>query len=429
MIKYRAILSPFVSLEGTYPKDSAEVIIVQYDDSNKNVWIPSSLTNFIYHKYNNKSLNTKMKVARTVCSFINYLYAQVIIGEDSQFEVLKERGLFGLNHGHLASYINYISRDEKRISYETVKDKENYLIKFYSFLNNRDITDKSAKINKKLIKSNDSNKRGQYVEISPFDESDDYTIKYPSKNKSASKVLKDMEEDVWNRFLEFAEEHYPNIALGVAFQCMGGLRMGEVVNLSIDSIETCKSQQHIKVEIDDRQAEFFRDRNVNELKSQTKKNRFNQPVFDFNGNLFDLLDKHMKNLANNPKVKNTSALFVNSQGNPMTGESYYRYFMNLKNDFLEFLENEGFAQLSNKLSKYKWGTHIGRHIFTNHLIKIGAVSDANGDPVAKYLMALRGDASERSSSVYIDTKAVIEVVIGKIDLMSRTANKSRFNKE
>lgn len=368
-----------------------------------------------------------MKVARTICGFINYLYEQVEIGDSANFNILKEEGLYGLNHGHLASYINYISnKTNKKISYETVKDKENYLIKFYSFLYNRGITDKKAKINKKLVKSSDSYKRGHYVEISPFDETDEYTIKYPHKSKEASKILKDMDEDVWNRFLEFAEDKYPNIALGVAFQCMGGLRMGEVINLSVDSLEVCKSQLHIKVEIEDREAEFFRDRGVNELKSQVKKNRFNQPVFDFNGNLFNLLDKHLKNLANNTKVKNTSALFVNDDGNPMTGESYYYYFTKLKNDFLEYLEDEGFASLSKKLRKYKWSSHIGRHIFTNYLIKIGAVSDATGDPVAKYLMVLRGDSNEQSSSVYIDMKTVIEVIISKIRLMSKTA--SRFKR-
>ena len=422
MIKYKAKEVPIKSFKGLKPENISQVIIVQCNDDNLDIWFPSPLTNFIHHKYNNSSINTKMKAARIVTAFLNYLMEQVSLGEDKAFECLKSEGLFALNHHHLAKYINYISQKEKgNITYSTVKDKENYLIKFYSFLYSRGITSDKAKIKKKLVPSNDGKKKGMMVEISPFEDTDDFTIEYPDKSYKGKPVLKDMDEDVWNRFIEYAEEFYPNIALGVAFQCMGGLRMGEVVNLTIDSLNVCKSQQHIKVQIQDRQEDLFRDRKINELKSQNKKVRFDQPVFNFNGDLFDMLERHLSRLTRNKNIKNTKALFVNSMGNAMTGESYYKYFSKLKQDFIEYLENEGYMDLSNELSSHKWGTHIGRHIFTNYLIQIGAVNGTDGTPIAKYLMALRGDASEKSSSVYIDTKAVIDVVVEKIDLLSNVA--------
>ena len=46
-----------------------------------------------------------------------------------------------------------------------------------------------------------------------------------------------MDEDVWNLFLDYAFKYHKNIALGVAFQMMGGLRLGEVVNLTHDAVE------------------------------------------------------------------------------------------------------------------------------------------------------------------------------------------------
>lgn len=422
MIKYKAKEVPIKSFKGKIPENISQVIIVQTNEINPNVWFPSPLTNFIHHKYNNSSINTKMKVARIVTAFLNYLMEQVEKGEDKIFECLKVEGLFALNHYHLAKYINHISNKEK-ITYATVKDKENYLIKFYSFLYSRGITGEKAKIKKKLIPSNNGNKkRGIMVEISPFEDTEDFTIEYPDPSYKGSKpLMKTMEEDVWNRFIEFAEERYPNIALGVAFQCMGGLRLGEVVNLTIDSLYVCKSQQHIKVQIKDRQNELFRERKINERKSQNKKTRFDQPVFNFNGDLFDMLERHLTRLSKNSKIKNTNALFVNSKGEPMTGDSYYNYFIKLKKDFIENLYEEGYADLAKEIESKKWGTHIGRHIFTNHLIKIGAVSGADGEPVAKYLMALRGDTSEKSSSVYIDTKTIIDVVVEKIDILSKVA--------
>ncbi|WP_459610792.1 hypothetical protein [Clostridium botulinum] len=118
MIKYRAIEIPIRSFKGIYSVRTNEILIVQYDDLDKEVWIPSSLTNFIYHKYNNCSINTKVKVARNICAFINHVNNQVVLGEDKTFERLKDSGLYG---------INYISNKRgSGNSYDTVKQKEKY---------------------------------------------------------------------------------------------------------------------------------------------------------------------------------------------------------------------------------------------------------------------------------------------------------------
>ncbi|RFM18832.1 site-specific integrase [Clostridium botulinum] len=405
---------PIRSFKGIYSVLTNEILIVQYDDLDKKVWIPSFLTNFIYHKYNNCSINTKVKVARNICAFIDYVNNQVVLGEDKTFERLKDSGLYG---------INYISNKRgSSNSYDIVKQKEKYLFKFYRFLYSRGITSEAAKINMKIVSSSEPNSGGHYVEMSPFEDNSEITIEYPSKRKIPSRILKDMEVDVWNRFLEFAEEHYPNIALGVALQFMGGLRLGEVVNLVISAVTLCREQRYMKVDIMDRQDELFGDRDIKMTKSQNKKIRFDQTVFNFNSELFEMYERHLKRLANNPKITNRNALLVNSFGEPMTGESYSRYFTNLKNDFIEYISSEGYITVADDLIKHDWNTHIGRHVFTNYLIKIGAVNDATSAPVARYLMVLRGDSSEKSSLTYIDVKAVIDVVIDKLDLISRVAS-------
>lgn len=161
-----------------------------------------------------------------------------------------------------------------------------------------------------------------------------------------------MEVDVWNRFLEFAEEHYSNIALGVALQFMGGLRLGEVVNLVISAVTLCREQRYMKVDIMDRQDELFGDRDIKMTKSQNKKIRFDQTVFNFNSELFEMYERHLKRLANNPKITNRNALLVNSFGEPMTGESYSRYFTNLKNDFIEYISSEGYITVADDLIKH-----------------------------------------------------------------------------
>lgn len=423
MIRYKAFEKPVVYFGGRKPELTTEVFILRCSDDNNEVWIPSPLTYYIYHRYTakNRSVNSKMQSALTICNFLNYLNDQVILGEDPCFHSLKDGGLHSIKFLHLAKYINHISlKSDKKNNRKTVKKKQYCLLQFYKYLHRNGITDRDTKVNTR------KNKYGNEIIISPFDGEDTITVHYPAITQSTSGVLDNMETDVWNRFLDYADEHYPNIALGVAFQFMGGLRRGEIVNLTINAIEPYKDKQHIRLHIADRQKELFGGRKLDLRKCQVKQERLNQPAFNFNGELFKLLDKHLLNLANNTKVINKNALFLDSKGQPMSGDSYHYNFKKLKHDFINYLENEGHQKVVNTLNNSVWETHIGRHVFTNYLISIGAVSNANGDPVSKYLMILRGDKSEKSSNVYVDTKTVISIVSSKIDLISQIAKKRKF---
>lgn len=73
MIKYRPIQQTITNLSRYQPTEEIEVLIVQYDDRDKNILIPSSLTNFIIQYYSSSELNTKLTNAQIVCTFINYL--------------------------------------------------------------------------------------------------------------------------------------------------------------------------------------------------------------------------------------------------------------------------------------------------------------------------------------------------------------------
>jgi len=427
MMIYRVKEQTIMDFSKRKPIKRKEVFIVQCDDKNKNMWIPSPLTEYLHHYHSTHSPNTKVKSARVICEFINYLNKQVSLGEDACLNVLKGGGLYALNHSHLSKFINHISnKSEKECSYKTVKSKEEILIKFYSFLYQRGITNDDAKILRKIAPvlgtGKYSKKRGHYILISPFEDSDNFTITYPEKNRAPSKVLKDMNQDIWEQLIEYAEYYYPNIALGVAFQCMGGVRMGEIVNLTRDSVKLFRNQKHMRLDIQDRQFELFRERDINEKKSQVKHPRINQPVFNFNGRLFEIWDNHVERLNSNPKINNRMALFVDNEGKAMSGDSYEKYFYQLKNNFINLLGSEAYQYLEKELRVHKWGTHIGRHIFTNHLIKIGAVNTSEGKPNPEYLRILRGDDSIYSSADYIDEKAVIETVIDKINLISDSAS-------
>ena len=427
MINYKVKQQDIIDFNTSKPICRKEVIIVRSSNKNDNVFIPSCLTDYLFHYHSNDSINTKLSSAYKICSFMNYLIYQVALKKDDCFACLKENGLHGLNHFHLAKYINSLSNNlERKNSYETVKKKEEVLINLYDFLFSRGVTSNSARILRKIVAKNNSNKsfstRGHYVLISPFEGNSDITIKYPTKNNEPSRILKYMNKDVWEQFIEYAEEFYPKIALGLAFQIMGGIRLGEVVNLCLDSVELHRHSQHIRLNIQDRQNELFGDRSINTNKSQVKNPRVNQPVFNFNGRLFELWDNHIK-MITTQQTKKTRALFLDNDGQPMSGDTYEEYFRGLKEDYLEFLDARGHLALAKHLREHKWSTHIGRHIYTNYLIKTGAINTANGQPNPEYLRILRGDRSINSAAEYIDTKVIIETVTEKLNLISEICKK------
>lgn len=434
-----------VSKLNTYnQRKEDEVLIAITDDRIPNIWLPSSYNHFLRYSHNNDSLNTKRKTAYILCDFLNHLNKQASIGENPIFENLETDGLSNLNLHHLEHYINYIStiyykRSNKftgeerleRLRLETVKEKESILFYFYEFLNKLGITGEEAKIERVVVpaKVEHKSKRARTAILSPFDNDPKYFIDYPPPTapKDKNRVLKDMDEDVWNLFLDYADKYHKNIALALAFQLMGGIRLGEVVNLTLDAVEVFKEKNYIYLSIDDRQISLFVSRGVNTEYSQVKTPREDQPVFNFNGKLFTLWDKHIEYLKKNSKQSNTNALFINSYGQPMTGEVYQKEFAKLKFDFVMYLK-DNYIKLFNELTCKIWGTHIGRHVYTNHLIKKGFVNNPRtGEPDLKLLMILRGDRSEDSSKPYIDVKTITQVVATQINIVSSIATQTINN--
>lgn len=392
-----------------------------YKKHEENVWFPSQLTSYLKTSCGGDSLSTKIKYGRWVCQFLNYINNEIEMGYNEKFKPLKEKGLYGLNLYHLADFINSFRNTN---SYETVKEKENSLLVFYDYLYQLGITGEEAKIEKipVPIKSGQNRKQVRWQIVNPFEGNPHYVIDYPDVERHTSNVLKDMDEDVWNAFLEFAKSHSPHIVFGVAIQMFGGLRQGEVVNLTIDSVSLREDKNYIELCIEDRQRELF-ERGVDTRYSQVKKTRDAQPVFNFNGEIFELWNKHLDYINNHPKRNHMNALFLDSLGQPMTGQVYQKEFHKLKWAFIEFLENECHKpNLADELRESTWGSHIGRHIFTNYLIKKGYLKNIMGYSDPKLLMILRGDTSVKSSEAYLDLKSITEAVADEIDKISAIAS-------
>lgn len=442
MIIYKVKEQVINDISGWKPKDRYAVLIVESDEANPLVWKPSPLTEFLEVYMSEKAVNTKIHYGYVICDFLNYLKLQIELGEDECFDILQEEGIYGLNFIHASKYLTYIGTRKTKVNkqgeeelvvnnYSTVKRKENILISFYTFLNKKKIlTNKDAIVEHKVVPiKNRGNvtSKGKRVSISPFKDSLEYKVFYPPTNPTNSygesiKAIKlaDMKRATWELFLEYARENYPDIALGVAMQFMGGLRLGEVVNLTIDAVEVNRDKDKLFLDINDRQLFLFK--SLKSKKSQVKFARENQVVFNWNQELFNIWDEHMKYLSKLKKRTNIKALFVNKKGNPMTGDVYEERFKKLKSDFIEFLENSKPVE-SKTLKKYAWSTHIGRHVFTNFIIKTGLANNSMGVPDAKIVASLRGDRNLSSALAYIDSIAMVEAIDENLQNLSKEALK------
>lgn len=415
-------------------------------DEDTGVWIPSCLTHYIYVNYANKGVNTQKSYAYVICDFLNYLLQQVELGDEEIFENLKSEGLCGVNFMHGAKFLDYLGNDKVKVgkdgkalldkdgkvvenlnNYETVLRKQNELIYFYDFLYKKGVTSKDMQVEfevhekktSEAFRRKGAKDRGRKVIVNPFDDCG-VDIEYPSNNGEKIPKLKDMKEADWELLLEVAEDVTPDIALGVAMQCMGGIRVGEVVNLTTLSYKVDKSKDKLLLSIKDRQNELFTTRGIRTDKSQVKKEREEQPVFDFNKRLFKMLDDHLEHRNGRSNV-NTLALFVDGNGNAMTGEVYQRRFAVLKECFLQKLEERRPALAKEYREAFRWGSHIGRHIYTNYLLKKGLCNDSLGTPDARILANLRGDDYIWSSQEYIDNIAVQESIQEKLEQLSGIA--------
>jgi hypothetical protein len=198
----------------------------------------------------------------------------------------------------------------------------------------------------------------------------------------------------------------------------GGLRRGEVVNITKEDIEAIKGES-LTVQIrDNRHLLFAR---LRDTKAEFPK-RLNylstdlarQTILD-NPLLWEVYEEHEKMLEIlriKSEIRNAHAYFVDSYGNAMSGKVFEKQFSKVKKVFLYGNKaHEGLAghkQFRDLTNSY-WNSHIGRGIFTNFLIDMGL-------SITQIAIA-RGDRSTKSMMEYIDklgTQKAVKKIIEEI---------------
>lgn len=384
------------------------------DEGNELIKIPSSLNCFL-EKWKRTSINNAKNHADTVCAFLNYIKIQCEDGDDEEFQVLEKQGLYGLNFYHAYRFLDYCIA-MKNIRRDTANQYTNRILDFYEFLLESDILDKK-KVRfeysyDKVQGSSKKRRRRKNPLIKP-----PYNLAYPSQENTKLRKLVNMDEHLWQLFIEVSRKHAPDITFGIALQISGGLRRGEVVNLTLHSIKRKrkfdKDESKMELVIQDRGDELFGDReDVNRTKCEVKKPR-NQTAYNFDKGLYDKYEKHIqirtKILAETGG--NTTALFVDENGRAMSGERYEKRWAKVKREFIKVLKESVYAQHLEFL-EMAWGTHIGRGIFTNLCLEYGLAKSA------RELANLRGDKGIDSSQPYIDEFNKRKIVIKSLNTMA-----------
>ncbi|WP_270339907.1 hypothetical protein [Bacillus mobilis] len=365
---------------------------------------PSPLTHYIrtYYRGATKSLSSQRNAAYELVKFLNYLSEQ-IRNEGTDFISLKEDGLFGLKLIHGSQYISYLSlkaRNEE-LSSDYVYRIESYLIKFYQWLSTNQI------IHEKINVEKDS----------PFNNLELGTI-YPGRDERVSEKLVDFGENRYElvqRFIKIAQDVSPDIVLGICFQFFGGLRVGEIVNLTKEAIESPYywdeanlGERKFILKIRERHSELFKSK-TNRQHEGVKRPR-NQALLTnpLLSQVYKEHKQHLKRLNNRNKTKNQNALFIAKRtGEPMSGKTYTELFNKVKKAFLSKISDEGRTEDYLFLTDKKWSTHIGRGIFTNFLLQIGAT-------IPEIAIA-RGDKNLSSVMSYVEEKNALQLTKEAID--------------
>ncbi|PEN98182.1 hypothetical protein CN553_11145 [Bacillus cereus] len=345
------------------------------------------LSAFIFQNWKYKSYNTQRLHAIHVCQFLNY----VLIDKGNDFRLTS---LTELTFEHGNTFLNELLW--KRKTNSSVKNIERSLVSFYEFLARKrcsthytieDFTDAVIPNNPK-----------KNYKLSPFQ------VKYSNEAAHAKYTnLKAIEHTLPPKyilsFIRIAIHVAPSVALAIYLSLFGGLRIGEVANITLKDITPYSDSYGkggMKVSLT---SQLLRPdiKDINGT-SYVKKPRL-QFIYNIKNILPSLYKNHLrllKEIYNSSDLSLTTPLFVNRDGKAMTGKSIRYHFEKIKKCFIEELSQSLHVDdviMSINLKNTKWSFHIGRGTFTNLIAKV-----ANNP----YEVALsRGDTSIFSALTYM----------------------------
>ncbi|MDZ3952280.1 site-specific integrase [Bacillus thuringiensis] len=326
---------------------------------------------FIFDNWKHKSYNTMKAHAQNLVVFLNFLLLHK-----------KKYNLHSIRDLHLhcgTDFLNQLALKKKARA--TLLSYQRTLTHFFIYLSKQG----NPVIPANILTHNQSIKKSKFSLSAPL-----FTdVIVPSKKKT---IEHNIPHTYILRFLELAFHVANPIALGIYMQIFGGLRIGEVVNLTYADIKTIGpfGQDGLLLHVQHHQNRTdIKDRaGTNYVKKERE-----QLVLGFRNWLQELYKSHQTTYKSNSQH---NAVFINKHGKPMTGTSYRYYFQKTKDAFLTYLQQSENAHdqiASISLRHTSWSSHIGRGIFTNLI--------AENAKQPQDIMLLRGDDHLLSSLTYM----------------------------
>uniref|UniRef100_A0AAE9L7Q2 Core-binding (CB) domain-containing protein n=3 Tax=Paenibacillus polymyxa TaxID=1406 RepID=A0AAE9L7Q2_PAEPO len=323
-----------------------QLVIICVSDAINNMDIVHPITDFIYTNWRYNSYNTQRKHAINVVAFLNYLLEK---NQDTEFKSLTDLKII---HGDI--YLNELSkRGNTRTSINGVDRTLNTLYRY--LYKNECLPNVSPNAFETY-----QNQFGEEVHISLF-----RNVILPSTASSP------LEHTFPSRYIPLLFETAIIVAkpivLGLYFQIFGGLRVGEVVNITRLGVRYRLDGEVVLLNIRERQLRTdIKDSDGANFVKQERK----QQVFIYKEWFESIYNDHLELFRS---TDGSGALFVNRDGKAMSAKSYRQYFNKLKKEFIRLLQQSPNIQdklLAHHLNISKWSTHIGRGLFSNLLAEI-----------------------------------------------------------
>ncbi|MGO1476952.1 hypothetical protein [Alkalibacterium gilvum] len=363
--------------------------------------IPHPISHFLFKNYhrNSGSINTELTVAQIIVPFLNFILDKVNQGLTEYTEV---QGLADLREKHANAYLQYCV-DEKSNKNKTLEMKENFLAKFYKYLWDEKVLKHKPKFKLVSVRTGKEVRKVYKIDFT-YKKTDETLLRERVKRKDI--VPQDHESNENRTFIRLqyireilyvAKHETPDIAFGLALQIFGGLRKGEVVNMTRTALKSQNGQKYgvegLVLLVRDRQNELFTrfsDVSTIQVKNPRDQSCLIDPILNY------LYKHHVETVLKKIKKPiHPNALFYDTEGSPMSADTYDKRFLKLKNTYLGMLlGTPGRYQDYLDFSQTKWRSHIGRGAFTNMCLDAGFNE--------KQTAVLRGDRSTQSMESYFD---------------------------
>lgn len=333
--------------------------------------------------------NTVNYHAKIVVSFLNYVFLE-------KYKEYKLNDITNLKIQHGEEFLrDYASgKINGKKTDSTIITTKNILSRFYYFLY-REYKSKMKYISERDFQtmkfSNRRYKRNNYSSYIGYLN----LFKVVLPGYVPPKRIKSISINLFRIILKYYKINHPNLVLAICFQAFGGLRAGEVCNITQSKLNWSKEGNDFKnFTVDLREKIKIRDDAVDV--GSIKKPRI-QAIHPLFLETFKVVYKrHMKMIKNTPNKYN--ALFLNSRGDAITYQSYSKIFKNaIKNIMQTLNEKDDYESMSelNILMSGRIGTHVFRHFFTQQLVASNLIRSS------AELAYWRGDSNLNSSTVYL----------------------------